>query len=103
MRWRVCGSGGEGCCCMTILAVSMFPQIAVLSGLFELVNWLGVYNTPWALIISYTIFTLPFTVWVLTTFMRDLPWRSRRRPSWTGPRPGSSSPRCSCRSCGRRW
>ena len=28
---------------------------------------------PWALIISYTIFILPFTVWVLTTFMRDLP------------------------------
>ena len=64
---------GRGLLLMTILGVSMFPQIAVLSGLFELVNWLGVYNTPWALIISYTIFTLPFTVWVLTTFMRDLP------------------------------
>ena len=64
---------GRGLLLMTILAVSMFPQIAVLSGLFELINWLGVYNTPWALIISYTIFTLPFTVWVLTTFMRDLP------------------------------
>lgn len=64
---------GRGLLLMTILGVSMFPQIAVLSGLFELINWLGVYNTPWALIISYTIFTLPFTVWVLTTFMRDLP------------------------------
>jgi trehalose/maltose transport system permease protein len=64
---------GRALLLMTILGVSMFPQIAVLSGLFELVNWLGVYNTPWALIISYTIFTLPFTVWVLTTFMRDLP------------------------------
>jgi trehalose/maltose transport system permease protein len=64
---------GRGLLLMTILAVSMFPQIAVLSGLYELVNLLGVYNTPWALVISYTIFTLPFTVWVLTTFMRDLP------------------------------
>ncbi|EYD74100.1 Maltose/maltodextrin ABC transporter, permease protein MalG [Rubellimicrobium mesophilum DSM 19309] len=64
---------GRGLLLMTILAVSMFPQIAVLSGLFELINWLGIYNTPWALILSYTIFTLPFTVWVLTTFMRDLP------------------------------
>ena len=64
---------GRGLLLMTILAVSMFPQIAVLSGLYELVNWLGLYNTPWALILSYTIFTLPFTVWVLTTFMRDLP------------------------------
>lgn len=58
---------------LTILAVSMFPQIAVLAGLFELVRFIGVFNTPWALILSYTIFTLPFTVWVLTTFMRDLP------------------------------
>jgi trehalose/maltose transport system permease protein len=58
---------------LTILAVSMFPQIAVLAGLFELIRFIGVFNTPWALILSYTIFTLPFTVWVLTTFMRDLP------------------------------
>lgn len=64
---------GRGLLLMTILAVSMFPQIAVLAGLFELVRAFGVFNTPFALIFSYTIFTLPFTVWVLTTFMRDLP------------------------------
>ena len=64
---------GRGLLLMTILAVSMFPQIAVLAGLFELVRAFGLFNTPFALIFSYTIFTLPFTVWVLTTFMRDLP------------------------------
>lgn len=64
---------GRGLLLMTILGVSMFPQIAVLAGLFELIRFLNLLNTPWALIISYTIFTLPFTVWVLTTFMRDLP------------------------------
>lgn len=58
---------------LTILGVSMFPQIAVLAGLFELIRFVGIFNTPWALILSYTIFTLPFTVWVLTTFMRELP------------------------------
>ncbi len=64
---------GRGLLLMMILAVSMFPQIAVLAGLFELIRFLGIFNTPWAMILSYTIFTLPFTVWVLTTFMRDLP------------------------------
>ena len=64
---------GRALLLMTILGVSMFPQIAVLAGLFELMRFLGLLNTPWALVISYTIFTLPFTVWVLTTFMRDLP------------------------------
>jgi trehalose/maltose transport system permease protein len=56
-----------------VLGVSMFPQIAVLSGMFELIRALGLYNNLLALTLSYMIFTLPFTVWVLTTFMRELP------------------------------
>jgi trehalose/maltose transport system permease protein len=64
---------GRSLLLLTILAVSMFPQIAVLAGLFELVRFTGLHNTVWALIFSYTIFTLPFTVWILTTFMRELP------------------------------
>ncbi len=64
---------GRGLLLLTILSVSMFPQIAVLAGLFELIRFVGIFNTPFALIFSYMIFTLPFTVWVLTTFMRDLP------------------------------
>jgi trehalose/maltose transport system permease protein len=58
---------------LSILGISMFPQVAVLSGLFELIRALGIYNTIWGLILAYMLFTLPFTVWVLTTFMRQLP------------------------------
>jgi len=58
---------------LTVLGVSMFPQVAVLSGMFELINWLGLFNSLGSLVLSYLIFTLPFTVWVLTTFMRELP------------------------------
>ena len=58
---------------MIVLGVSMFPQVAVLSGLFEVIRTLDLYNSPGGLILSYTIFTLPFTVWILTTFMRQLP------------------------------
>jgi trehalose/maltose transport system permease protein len=57
----------------TVLAVSMFPQVAVLSGMFELIRWLGLFNSLWSLVFSYLVFTLPFTVWVLTTFMKELP------------------------------
>jgi trehalose/maltose transport system permease protein len=57
----------------TVLGVSMFPQIAVLSGMFELIRSLGLYNNLLSLTLSYMIFTLPFTVWVLTAFMRELP------------------------------
>lgn len=58
---------------LAILSVSMFPQVAALAGLFEIIRALHLYNSLLALILSYMIFTLPFTVWVLTTFVRDLP------------------------------
>ncbi len=56
-----------------ILGMSTFPQIAVLGGLFTLARALGIYNTYWALILSYMIFTLPFCVWVLTSFIKEIP------------------------------
>ncbi|OGB30486.1 MAG: sugar ABC transporter permease [Burkholderiales bacterium RIFCSPLOWO2_12_FULL_61_40] len=64
---------GRGLLMMAILAVSMFPQVAVLSGMFELIRSLGLYNRAIGLVLPYMIFTLPFTVWVLTTFMQQLP------------------------------
>ena len=56
-----------------VLSMTMFPQISILSGLFAIVKDLGVFGSPLALIFSYPIFTLPFTVWVLTSFFRGLP------------------------------
>jgi trehalose/maltose transport system permease protein len=64
---------GRGLLLITILSVSMFPQVTVLAGMFELIRALGLYNRPGSMLVSYLIFTLPFTVWVLTTYMRDLP------------------------------
>ncbi len=87
---------GRSLLLLTILSVSMFPQIAVLAGLFELIRWAGVFNTPLALIFSYMIFTLPFTVWVLTTSCGICLSKSRKRPLLTVRHPGSSSRRSSC-------
>ena len=64
---------GRAALLLTILGVSMFPQVAVLSGMFELIRWIGIYNSLPGLILANMILTLPFTVWVLTTFMRELP------------------------------
>jgi trehalose/maltose transport system permease protein len=58
---------------MVILSVSMFPQIAVLSGLFELIRALGLYDSLSGLVLANLILTLPFVTWVLTTFMREMP------------------------------
>ena len=64
---------GRGLLLAAVLAVSMFPQVAVLAGMFELIRFLGIYNKALGLVLPYLIFTLPFTVWVLTTFMKQLP------------------------------
>jgi trehalose/maltose transport system permease protein len=64
---------GRSALMLAILSVSMFPQVAALAGLFEIIRALHLYNSLLALVLSYMIFTLPFTVWVLTTFVRDLP------------------------------
>jgi trehalose/maltose transport system permease protein len=64
---------GRGVLLTAILAASMFPQVAVLSGMFELVRVLRLYDHVGALVFSDLLLTLPFTVWVLVTFMRQLP------------------------------
>lgn len=55
-----------------ILAMTMFPQVAVLAGLYAVIRFLALPITL-SLILSYLIFTVPFTVWVLTSFFKGLP------------------------------
>ena len=56
-----------------VLSMTMFPQIAVLGSLYDMISRFHLYNTLWALILPYLLFTLPFTVWVLTTFYQAMP------------------------------
>ncbi len=55
-----------------ILAMTMFPQVAVLTGLYAVIRRLGISAIP-GMILSYMLFTLPFTTWVMTSFFRGLP------------------------------
>lgn len=56
-----------------VLSMTMFPAISILSGLYTIVQQFGFFGTPLSLIATYPVFTLPFTVWVLTSFFRGLP------------------------------
>jgi trehalose/maltose transport system permease protein len=56
-----------------MLSMTIFPQIAILGALYTTIAKFNLYDTLGALIFSYLIFTLPFTIWVLTSFMRALP------------------------------
>jgi trehalose/maltose transport system permease protein len=56
-----------------MLSMTIFPQIAILGALYTSISRFGLYDKLGALIFSYLIFTLPFTIWVLTSFMQALP------------------------------
>ena len=56
-----------------VLGMTMFPTIAILSGLFIMLRTLGLFNTRQGLVLSYLIFTMPFTIWVMTQYFRSLP------------------------------
>jgi trehalose/maltose transport system permease protein len=56
-----------------ILSMSLFPQVAVLGALYQMVRAFHLYDTLYALILTYLVFSLPFTVWVLTSFFQGLP------------------------------
>jgi ABC-type glycerol-3-phosphate transport system permease component len=56
-----------------ILAVTMFPQISIVSPLYLLLRALRLINTYPGLVLPYTTFAMPLTVWLLVGFFRQLP------------------------------
>jgi trehalose/maltose transport system permease protein len=56
-----------------VLTMTMFPQIAILSGLFVMLRTLDMFNSRQGLVLTYLIFTMPFTIWVMTQYFRSLP------------------------------
>ena len=64
---------GRSATLYVMLSMTIFPQIAILGALYTMINRFELYDTIQALVLSYMILVLPFTVWVLTSFMRALP------------------------------
>lgn len=56
-----------------VLTASMFPPIATVSPLYFIIKALGLRDTWWALILTYTSFSLPLSVWIMTNFFRQIP------------------------------
>lgn len=73
--------GGKPWILGAVLAVSMFPPIAVISPLYLLVRALGLRDAVGALILIHTTYSLPLAIWILSNFFRQLPvelyWAAR--------------------------
>ena len=59
---------------MGLLAISMFPQIAIAGPVWKILSHLGWLNTYRGLVAAYIAFSLPLAVWILTTFFREIPY-----------------------------
>jgi multiple sugar transport system permease protein len=56
------------------LAVSMFPAISIVGGLFNVWRVVGLYDTWPGLILPYLSFSLPLAIYILSAFFREIPW-----------------------------
>ena len=56
-----------------VLSISTFPPIAIAAPVFKLWTDIGLYNTYLGLILPFLTFVLPLTIYILTSFFRDIP------------------------------
>jgi multiple sugar transport system permease protein len=66
------GTGGENYP-FQFLTVRMFPPIAVVVPMVVLFSILRLSDTFLGLIIAYTAFTLPFSIWMIRSFIEEVP------------------------------
>lgn len=55
------------------LAVSMFPSISIIGPLFTLWRQLGLFDTKIGLVLPCVTFALPMSIWIMSSFFRELP------------------------------
>ena len=56
-----------------ILCTYMFAPIMVVIPFFILVKRIGIENTHFALVLAFTSFCLPFTLWLMRAFFKTIP------------------------------
>jgi multiple sugar transport system permease protein len=57
----------------TLLMLSVFPAIAVLTPIYLIERQLGLLNSYPGLIIPYVAFNLPFAIWIMRNYLAGIP------------------------------
>jgi len=56
-----------------MLSVRMMPPVAAIIPIYIIMKTVHLLDTPWALVIIYLTFNLPFVVWMMKGFFEDIP------------------------------
>src|SRR6202050_616192 len=69
------------------LLIAIFPQIALVTPLFNIERVLGLFDTWPGLIIPYVTFGLPLGIYTLSAFFREIPWELEKAAKMDGATP----------------
>ncbi|GLZ35800.1 sugar ABC transporter permease [Lentzea sp. NBRC 105346] len=72
------------------LLIAMFPQVSLVSPLFEIERGLGIFDTWPGLILPYITFALPLAIYTLSAFFREIPWELEKAAKMDGATPGQA-------------
>src|SRR4051794_8453178 len=72
------------------LLIAMFPQVSLVSPLFEMERNLGLFDTWPGLILPYIPFALPVAIYTLSAFFREIPWELEKAAKMDGATPAQA-------------
>src|SRR5947209_5100771 len=68
LRFRGAGSFGTA-----VFVTYLVPPTLLFLPLSQVVNWLGLSDSIWALVVTYPTFLVPFSTWLLMGYFRTIP------------------------------
>lgn len=69
------------------LLIAMFPQVSLVTPMFQIERSIGLFNTWPGLILPYITFALPLTIYTLSSFLREIPWELEKAAKMDGATP----------------
>jgi multiple sugar transport system permease protein len=72
------------------LLIAMFPQVSLVTPLFNIERELGLFDTWPGLILPYITFALPLAIYTLSAFFREIPWELEKAAKMDGATPAQA-------------
>jgi len=72
------------------LLIAMFPQVSLVSPLFEIERQLELFDTWPGLILPYITFALPLAIYTLSAFFKQIPWDLEKAAKMDGATQGEA-------------
>lgn len=69
------------------LLIAMFPQISLVTPIFNIERTIGLFDTWPGLIIPYITFALPLAIYTMSAFFKEIPWDLEKAAKMDGATP----------------